>query len=480
MKVLDLNKNVATLVKEYPEIKEIMVELGFKDITSPVALQVMGRVMTIPKGAQVKGIAMDKIIDAFTKAGFEVIHAGNETKAAPAESAPVEEGDRVGMLKNMITRVGNGESVEDVRKDFVKHFESVSVHEIVDAEQSLINDGMPVQEVQKLCDLHSALFHGKTEAEIWEEEEAQAAAKDVVLPEGHPVRNLRKENEELEKIINDAESSLIAGDLQSLQKDFDALKKVRTLYGKKEELIMPVLDTYGVHGPSDVMWGVDNEIKSEASRIARELHSSVLSSLKQDILKLTARMREMLYKEEKILFPLAIENFTKEQWYAVYEDLPEMGCVYTDSYETWPEAEEYLKEQKSKEDNAVNNGVVKFDGGELTLAQLKALFKLLPIDITFINENDINSFYANEAKIFSRPKSSLGRKVYDCHPVFVRPIVTKMIKQFKSGELDSYERWIPNRPVRILYLPVRDPNGKYLGTAEIIQDLTFAKEHFAK
>ena len=475
-KTLDLNHTVAQLVKEYPEVKEIMVSIGFKDITSPLALQLMGTHMTLKKGSQVKGIPMDTIVQAFQEKGFRVTGLEEEKSSEIKETSS---GDaRVDELKKLIRRVGNGEPIEEVRKDFVSQFESVSVHEIADAEQSLIADGMDPQEVMKLCDLHSALFHGKTEAEIWEEENRKAQEKKEGIPEGHPVSSLRKENVALERLVNGIGAAVLRRNQTAVQNGLDQLKKIRTLYSKKEELILPLLANYGITGPSEVMWGVDDEIKHETSRLAVQLEKQGLPALQKDILALLDRIKEMIYKEEKILFPLAMEKFTDAQWVDIYRDLPEMGCVFTDRYDKWPHAEKVLSERE-KNSNATE-GKVRFAGGELTVKQLQAIFRTLPVDITFIDENDINTFYANEGKVFSRPLSSLGRKVYDCHPARIRPIVEDMISRFKAGTLDQMERWVPlpGKSIRILYLPVRDENNQYVGTLEMIQDMKDVKKHF--
>lgn len=478
-KVIDLDKTVAQLVKEYPEVKDIMASLGFKDITSPVALKVMGKVMTIKKGSAIKGIPMPQIIQAFEDAGFEVIHPDEEAKNDVENTSTGD--DRVDELKVLIKRVGNGEPVEEVRKDFVKQFSSVSVHEIANAEQSLIADGMETSEVMKLCDLHSALFHGRTEAEIWAEEEQKAKEKNEGIPEGHPVSNLRRENAALERLVNGVGAAILRRNQEAVQYGLNKLCKIRTLYGKKEELIMPVLKKYDVTGPSEVMWGVDDEIKHEVSRLAKGLEENGLASEQKDILAVLDRIKEMIYKEEKILFPLALEKFSRDEWISIYEDLPEMGPVFVDSYDTWTEAEQILSERK-KETKDISNGVIHFDGGTLTIRQLQALFKVLPIDITFIDDNDINTFYANEGKVFSRPKSTLGRKVYECHPAKIRPVVEDMISQFKAGTLDKMERWVPlpGKAIRILYLPVRGEDGSYIGTVEIIEDMASVKKHFKK
>lgn len=522
-KVLDLNKKVAELVGEYPEIKPIMVDLGFKEITSPAALKLMGRVMTIPKGSAVKGIPMEKVVKAFEDAGFRVI--GYEGAAPESEdtmqknassstesddlmrqvrhtlsdmNVEGQDNDRVQELKSMIERLSKGEDLESVRADFVKDFSSVSVHEIADAEQSLINDGMPVGDVQKLCDIHSALFHGMTEEEVWLQEEKKNAEKGTEISSGHPIDYFHQENAALEKLLkktrmdvgfasalSDDGNSSSKENMQKVLEDLTRLKKVRLLYGKKEESVMPVLERYGIDGPTNVMWGVDDEIKQATSRFAaslargveNETSDSILAALKDDILSTVKRMEEMIYKEEKILYPLAQEHFTDDEWVDVYSDIPEMGPVFIDAIPKWQHGEEVMADRRAKlEAEGINGGKVQFELGSLTVPQIRALFDALPLDITFIDENDINTFFSNNGKVFSRPKSALGRKVYDCHPARIRPVVEQLIGEFKAGTRDSYERWIPMRAVKITYKAVRDENGKFLGTLELVQDFSKDKK----
>ncbi|MBQ9265123.1 MAG: DUF1858 domain-containing protein, partial [Clostridia bacterium] len=113
MKELDLRKTVAELVKQYPEVKEIMVDLGFKDITSPIAMKFMGKVMTIPKGAAIKGIPMDRIIAAFEENGFHITGVPGHEEIAVSGTAE----DRNTKLKKLIQRLNQGENLESVRAD---------------------------------------------------------------------------------------------------------------------------------------------------------------------------------------------------------------------------------------------------------------------------------------------------------------------------------------------------------------------------
>ncbi|MBQ9156725.1 MAG: DUF438 domain-containing protein [Eubacterium sp.] len=477
MKELDLTKTVADLVLEYPEISDIMVDLGFKDITSSAALKFMGKVMTIHKGAAIKGIAMDKIITAFENEGFTV--AG-----VPGSNAKVEfrdeTDDRNIKLKKMIMRLNEGEEIEKVRVDFVREFESVSVHDIVKAEQDLINDGIPMQEVQRLCDLHSALFHGKTEAEIWAEEEEAEKNADGKVPEGHPVDVLRRENIALEKILDHALSALEADKVSVLLDDIKVLRKIGVLYSKKESILMPMLMHHGITGPNDVMWGVDDEIKAEIARLAQNLTVTNYSDEKEPAKTVLNRMKEMIYKEENIFFPLCLEHLTEEEWLDAYRDLPEMGFVFINDAPKWNHGEEALAKRQKKTVDVMEDGILYFPGGKLTIAQLNGLFKVLPIDITFIDDEDINRFFTNEGKVFSRPLSALDRSTYECHPERVKPMVQKLLDDFKSGARNFMEVWTPNEdhPVRVIYAAVRDEKGNYLGAAELVEDFTSVKEHF--
>lgn len=468
MKKIDLNKTVYELVEEYPEIKNILKALGFKEIINPVSLEVMGRVMTIPKGAKVKNIALDDVIKTLEENGFTVIYFDKKDREEIIDNPQ----SRAELLKSYIQRLNNGEELESVRNDFVKNFENVSVHEIIDVEQRMINDGTDVEEVQKLCDLHSALFHGLTEQEVYLEEEKKLSAVD----KGHPVEYFKMENRALEAKLAQLDKALEELNINDIKTLLNELKKIKILYGKKEEIIMPILYRYGVTGPSDVMWGVDDEIKAEYSTLAKELNETNIIIYKRRIEDVIARTKEMIYKEENILYPLALQYFTNDEWADVYADLPEMGNCFIEEDVKWPYGEEQLKfKEKTK---SADNGIVELNGGKLTVNELEAIFKLLPIDITFIDDNEINKFFANEGKIFSRPMSALGRKVYECHPPRIVPMVENMIKEFKAGTKDHVEVWTPNpeNPIRVLYYPVRDDEGNYLGTLELVQQFKDIKE----
>ena len=479
-KVLDLKKTVAELVGEYPEVRSIMAEVGFREITSDVALNVMGRIMTIPRGAAVKGVDLNKVIAAFEEHGFTVV--GDDR------------GTRQGRLRSFIERLSSGEDLESVRKDFVQEFSHVEAHEIMDAEQTLIKEGMPITEVQRLCDVHSALFHGTPSAPppgALSHDEIHAQAESVnpddidALAAGHPLSILRAENAALGTLLDTIGAELDgAKRTDVILEQVLVLGDVRMHYIKKEELLMPVLYDYGVTGPSQVMWGIDDEMKRELSMIIKALKEDPenLPMYEARLRALTQRIREMIFKEEKILFPLSLRYFTEIEWYRMYHDLPDMGVSFGVAIPAWPAAQPWLDREAARLAGSTTDGKLQFPTGELSMDQLVAIFKMLPVDITFIDKDDTVRFFTNEGQVFTRPMSALGRDVMNCHPPEIIPVVRNLLADFKAKKRSQMivHRYIRERPIRVHYQGLYDAAGDYMGTVEFVTDHAEPLEKFRR
>ncbi len=503
-KVIDLDKSVYETCSEFPEVKEVMARLGFEAITQPGMLQSAGRIMTIRKGAGVRGVPVEDIVNAFQEAGFAVAglqgakgdiadptEAESEPEPSPAKPAADDPAAaRQRELEGMVRRLSDGESLESVREDFVRDFSSVSASEIAQAEQSLIQSGMPVREVQQLCDVHSALFHGKTTEEIEDEANCHVLTSTTEdgLPAGHPISALRLENRGLEAFLDQMEPQLVEGaDTQTIRNLMIKLRELKQHYSRKEELLMPLLTEYGFPGPNDVMWGVDDEILDERSQLVKALydpnHLSHISDTELARIKaMVTRIREMVYKEENILYPLALDHFSKEDWYVCYRDLNEFGWAFCDGAPKWLDGEVWVRMQPKPSNPGLNgleelaeaagDGKIHLPTGELSVSELSAILKVLPLDLTFIDATDHTRFFMNEGHVFNRPLSCLGREVYSCHPPRLKPMIKDMLQGFREHQMDHFERWIPNpqNPIRVLYQAIYDDEGAYLGTLEIVQE----------
>ena len=544
-KKLDLSKSVYDLVTEYPEVVDIMKELGFSEITNKVMLNSVGKIMTIPKGAKMKGVSMVDIVGAFMKAGFTLtgempnlsgddtqgasmppsgVAAVNSASAAPtaptaaatavkAESVEtsanavasktqensenktddsvqdtVQDSERVEQLKSFLKRLGTGEELGAVREDFVSQFAHVEASEIMKAEQGLMREGTPLAEVQQLCDLHSALFHGSTIHEQMDAEhakveavlEAQEKSQSVVtLVEtvGHPLNRLTEENKALDALIEGTKVK-VASKTATVD-DVNEVRQVSIHYAKKGDLLYPHLKVaYDISGPSLVMWTVDGDIRDGFGRLARA--ESIDDAWYEEFDGLLTRAQEMIYKEQNILFPICAENFSTEEWYQIYKDTEQYEEIFGVERVAWTEAESALAAKAVP--TSGDSNTIALIGGSLTLEQLDAMLNTMPMEITFVDHVDINRYFNDGEKVFKRPTTAIGRDVFSCHPPKVEPIVRGIIESFRNGERDNVAVWLEKvgRPFYVNYMAVRDQNNNYLGTLELVQDMQFAKEHFAR
>ncbi|MCH3957783.1 MAG: DUF438 domain-containing protein [Olsenella sp.] len=506
-KTLDLTKSVHDLAQEFPDFPQVMASIGFTDITKPAALNTVGRVMTVPKGCSIKGINLDGAIKAFEDAGFSVTGVGDETPCAeetpkaPQASAPLgtkieglDEAGRAKLLESYIARLSSGEPLEDVRADFVANFSDVDAGEIARAEQGLIEGGAKIGDVQRLCDVHSALFHGATrEEKIANAEEAvmgslTQGAGDLNtrfltnLP-GHPVHVFSLENQAISAQIARTRAAL---GTPAATDELRTLSQLGIHYAKKGDLLYPVLKVrHGYSGPADVMWGVDDEIRAELRALlgAREQDEA----WRERAEKVLTRADEMVYKEANILLPLCAQNFSGDEWLQMYADLKGYDLCLIEDAGTWGAGEEYCQQraaaaEKGAENHAASADEVALPTGRLTPAQLDAMLNTIPLEITFVDDNDINRYWNDdgEKKLFKRPSSALDREVWSCHPPKVQQMVRHVIATLKSGEQDSVDIWMEKEgePVLVRYMAVRDRKGCYVGTMEVVQRMGFARDHF--
>ena len=499
-KRIDLSKSVFELVQEYPELADIMASLGFTEITKKAMLHSVGKLTTIPKGAKMKNIPMETVIGELMKNGFELTGEMPAIKldAAPkTESAPANDNERIKLLKSYLTRLSGGEELENVRADFVKNFADVEASEIMQAEQELMKEGTPLSEVQKLCDIHSALFHGATREEqianaekavedslnkqkLQEElakrdsfpkkEYGDKKAKATALEQinGHPLQTLTKENDVLTALLGEYKRTSAA----------DLIPKIRELsthYAKKGDLLYPLLKVkYGVSGPSDVMWTVDDEIRDELNALDKMTECG--GEWNERISAVLTRAEEMIYKEQNILFPICAVNFTEDEWCGIYRDSKAYAECFGVAGEIWEVAENAAVPGTTKTDS----GEVVMPGGHMTVSQLTALLNTIPMEITFVDADNINRFFNEGEKVFKRPGMAIDREVFSCHPPKIEPMVRGIIDDFRNNRRDFVPVWMEKggRTMLVQYMAVRDRNGEYLGTVELVQDMEFAKKHF--
>jgi DUF438 domain-containing protein len=381
------------------------------------------------------------------------------------------------LLKHMILQLHDGTAPEAVKKRLVKLLGKVPYNDVVEVEQELISEGLPQEEVLKLCDIHTQALEG-----LLDHSEARTA------PPGHPAytfqeenRALRKEIQALERLYEEARDAgsdeTLKALLDEIHQRINALTDVEKHYLRKENLLFPFLEKHGITGPPTVMWGKHDETREllkgaiEALKATAGISVDEAKTVIDLVLNPASKaVDDMIGKEEEILFPMSLDTLNDEEWYEIYKQSLEYGfCLYDPKVEWKPEGVEL---QEGVSDEA---GKIQLPSGSFNVQELLAVLNTIPFDMTFVDKDDrVRYFTQGKERIFARSRAILGRKVQQCHPPSSAHVVEKILDDFKSGQEDHAAFWITlnDRFIHIEYFALRGQEGEYLGTLEVSQDLT--------
>lgn len=370
-------------------------------------------------------------------------------------------------IKKILADLHAGKSLDEVKQTFAAAFDGVSAMEISAAEQALIAEGLPVAEVQKLCDVHAAVFKGS----IADIHRPTAAADDP----GHPVWVLKAENRYLERILHDRIRPYISSlpesaAVEALSSALADLAGIDIHYSRKENLLFPLLEKYGVTAPPQVMWGVDDEIRQQLKAVRSSLAAEPgAADLKAELSNLMAKISEMIFKEENILLPMLVEHLTEDEWKLVADESGEIGYLVP-AVPAWRPA----AGSKTTKTQAAGPGAVQLPSGSMDLEELTGLLNTLPLDITFVDKDDVVRYFSEGSeRLFPRARTIIGRQVSNCHPPASVAVVEQIIADLKSGKKQHEDFWLKRGEQYILirYFAVRSAGGEYLGVLEVTQDI---------
>jgi hypothetical protein len=384
---------------------------------------------------------------------------------------------RISRLKEIIQHLHAGAAPELVKEQLRKIVGETDATEIMAMEQQLMAEGMPVEEVRSMCDLHS---------QVTRDVLVRLAPPPAAEP-GHPLDTFRRENTAVKQVIAATRATL--AEATDLSPDGDAKEIVFRLrqsandlmdldkhYQRKEHALFSCLERHGITGPSKVMWSKDDEVRNLLKQMNQAAHdcgstvADVREFFSQHAQATLSAVEEMIFKEENILFPMSLQTLTQNEWAEIWSASPQYGwCLVEPQNGYHPPVA-----------TAVATGTVPKDGtimmptGHVSVEQLTAVLSTLPLDLTFVDAEDRVAFFSEGPdRIFARSKAIIGRKVQHCHPPRSADTVNKILDDFRSGRQNVAQFWInfQKKFVHIRYFAVRDDKGKYLGTVELTQDV---------
>ena len=403
-------------------------------------------------------------------------------------------------IKEILKQLHAGKSVQDVKEQFADVLAGTGASEITEVEQMLIDEGLPAEEIMRLCDVHVLLF--------------QDSLDKHTRPEGtpgHPIYTFNVENNLVKRVLSNLGKAVAAlkeaPSTQALEKVRRQVRKLIEFerhYLRKENLLFPYLERYHFPGPSVVMWGIHNEIRANWKKLAKLVESDLETVLSQMqavdelIAALDEAIRSMIYKEETILFPASLERLKSEDWEVIRQQEAEIGYCYVQvqpgtgavalKAEEQPLAEIEIPvpakpaapEQPPAEPQLPQPpaGAIPLHTGALTPDQINLIFQNLPLEVTFVDENDeVRFFSLTKERLFPRSAAIIGRKVQKCHPPQSLDRVQRILDDFRAGKRDVAEFWIQMRGmfIHILYYAMRDADGTYRGALEVTQNLNRAR-----
>jgi len=379
----------------------------------------------------------------------------------------------------------DGKTLIDKYSDAI---ENITPHDIIEMEDRQVKKGVEVSKIKKHIEKIMNVFNPYLEKYDWDKPE-----------KGHPLYYMMEENKELKIILNETKElikkiefdSEIDKDeeLNNLKDHLRKLQKFDKHYVRKENILFPYLEKkWDNYRPLKVMWSLHDDIRKSLKELLEllEEENKLNNEIRKKFGQLFLTMYRMVFKEEKIIFPISVETLTENEWKEIQEQSLEEGYIFIDT----PKKEDMIIKNKEEKESRVESSSISTDfslegvflglgTGNLSLEQIKMMINNLPVDITYVDENDKVRFFSNpEERFFPRSKAIIGRDVQNCHPPESVHIVEKILDSFKSGEKDKARFWIQMKGkfVLIKYFALRDKQGNYRGTIEVSQDITELRE----
>lgn len=383
--------------------------------------------------------------------------------------------DRMEALKDLIKEIHDGTPIDQLKQQFKETLPDTTPSDIGKAEDELVKEGMPREELRRLCDVHLEVMRDSL------------ATEQPQLQPGHPVHTFMEEHQRILEFLAKLQDTVqeIKTDPASLteKKSFllhlaEHLMEIEGHNAREENVLFPYMEKHGITEPPAVMWAEHSdlrEIKKQLLELVQTGDQMAVEDYIQRLENLSNRLNDALaghiYKENNILYPMALQAVTEPEWQKIRQECDALGyCCFT------PESAQMTEPGENAPGERVNgvDGLIHFPTGSLTTEELLGILNSLPVDLTFVDRNNVFRYF-NEAldRHFPRSVASIGRTVQQCHPEKSLHMVNRILEEFEQGHQEPANFWIrmDDKYIHIAYYPVQNEQHEYLGCLEVTQNI---------
>lgn len=364
-------------------------------------------------------------------------------------------------------------SVEEAKTKIAENFTKITPVEFAYTEQKLKDMGFTDEKVHENMNELIDLLDGILQK------------SELALPKGHPIRTYQEENIQIALLLKEMDSFKTEKlEWELWQRAVEGLSQFKVHLSRKQNQLFSKLEEKGFDRPSKIMWSFDNDVKKAIS----ELSDLVKEENGEEVLQQYSKAKEMILdlidKEESILYPTCVKLISNAEFAVMRKSDDEIGYCLIDNPPAFGEdltatgnVQDFMKEfadLMNKYQVGNSGGILDMKQGKLSLEQVNLIFRHLPIDISFVDENELVQFYSDtEHRIFPRSAGVIGRNVMNCHPRESVNVVKEIIEAFRSGRQSKAEFWLPmgDKFIYIIYVAVRDEKGDFRGVLEMMQDV---------
>ena len=378
---------------------------------------------------------------------------------------------KVDTLVEIIRSLCIGKYPQQLMQQFEQECDSLAQEEAHEVFARLNNEGLPYQDNPEVISFYQDVMSAKL-----------AAGTLNQFAPGHPVRVYLEENHLIRSLLNKLHHTHPLQETARFSALFQQLCTVEKHFVRKENQLFPCLEKHGWDSPSKNMWAFHDEIRAQLKEIRIALEEENLNKVIEKHPALQSELLRLLAVEEERLLPNAMELLEDSEWEAMRTGDEEIGWMLEQTPPPFPAAPEEAEyehpsqaTERPKDLPFSTEETYHYDEGYMTPEQVNLIFRHLPVDVTYVDENDKVVFYnRGEDRVFPRSAGIIGREVRNCHPPKSVDTVLRILEEFKKGAQDVADFWINMRGrfILIRYFAVRDNEKNYRGVLEMSQDVT--------